>query len=186
MPPGVRSSAALTAADRRAQVVAMRRQRASFEEIGRALGVTRQRAHKIYTQELAKIPATQVEEHRAEQLHLIDDAIQDLLLIARDHSRPRNAVEAWNAVARYIELEARLLDLFPPAKSRVQVITEADVQREIDEICVKLVVEGEWTPEVARANGWSGDAGTGRLALPPGRAAAFGDVIGVDPGGAAA
>lgn len=141
MPTSVRSVQAITAAERRAEVVRLRRSRASFAEIGQALGVSRQRAHKLYVQELAKIPATQVEEHRAEELALIDDAISDLLLLARDHRRPRSAIDAWNAIARHVELEARLPDLFPAAKSRVQVITEENVQREIDRLSAELLTK---------------------------------------------
>jgi hypothetical protein len=179
-----RTGQRIAAAERRAEVVRLRRGRASFDEIGRALGVTKQRAHAIYKKALAEVPRTQVEEHLAEELALIDDAISDLLKLARDHRRPRSAVDAWNAIARYIELEARLLDLFPPAKSRVSVITEEAVQAEIDQICVKFIAEGEWTEVEAKAHGWSGHAGADRRALPPGRRPAFDDVdvIDVDPG----
>lgn len=153
----LRTAQRLTAAEKRAQVVAMRRERASFEEIGRALGVSKQRVHAIYKKALAEIPAGEVEEHRAEQLALIDAAIRDLLPLARDHSRPRSAVESWNAIARYIELEARLLDLFPAVKSRVQVITEDMVQAEIERLSAEITSKGAEIP-----------SGPGTLALPRG------------------
>jgi hypothetical protein len=131
----------LTAAEKRAQVVRMRRSRMSFPEIAQALGVTKQRAHAIYTKALQEIPRTEVEEHRAEQLELIDTAIHDLLKLAYDHSRPRSAIESWNTIARYIELEARLVDAFPPAKSRVSVITEEMVQAEIERLSAEIAEE---------------------------------------------
>ena len=64
----LRTAQRLTAAEKRAQVVAMRRQRAPFEEIGRALGVTKQRSWSIYQRALREIPAAQLEEHVAEEL----------------------------------------------------------------------------------------------------------------------
>ena len=151
----------LTAAEKRAQVVEMRRSRMSFPEIAEVLGASKQRVHAIYKKALAEVPRTQVEEHLAEELQLIDDAIRDLLLIARDHSKPRNSVEAWNTVARYIELEARLLDLFPAAKARVQVITEDVVQAEIDRIQAEIAAHnaGVVMPSVQRP----------MIALPPGQ-----------------
>ena len=141
-----RTPVRLTAAERRSRVVEMRRSRMSFPEIAAALGVTKQRAHAIYTKALAEIPRAQVEEHIAEELQLIDDGIRDLLLLARDHSKPRNAVEAWNAIARFIELEARLLDLFPAAKARVHIITEDMVQAEIDRLSAELAGKGTEVP----------------------------------------
>ena len=126
----------------------MRRSRMSFPEIAQAVGVSKQRVHAIYKKALAEVPRTQVEEHLAEELQLIDDAIRDLLLIAKDHSKPRNVVESWNAIARFIELEARLLDLFPAAKSRVQVITEDVVEAEIARLHAEIaVMDAGDTPE---------------------------------------
>src|ERR1039457_565926 len=62
---------------------------------------------------------------------LIDDAIADLLPIARDHTRPRSAVEAWNAIRGWADRKARLLGLDAPARSKVEVITEEMVDAEI-------------------------------------------------------
>ena len=89
MPDTIRSGQRITAAERRAEVVRLRRSRASFDEIGRALGVSRQRAWSIYQKALGEIPAAQLEEHLAEELALVDDAIADLMPLARDHAPSR-------------------------------------------------------------------------------------------------
>jgi hypothetical protein len=162
VPSSVRSARAVATAERRAQAVEMRRSRASFDEIGQALGVSRQRAWTIYQKALAEIPKPQAEQHLAEELQLIDAGIKDLWLLAHDHRRPRSAIDAWNGIARFIELEARLLDLFPAAKSRVQVITEEDVQREIEHLQAEIAAVG-----AERAHG--GTTGRPLLALPPGQ-----------------
>jgi len=118
----------VTAAERRAQVVALRRRRATFADIGRALGITKQRAHQLYEQALAEIPAQHLEEHRAEELVLIDDAIAALMRIARDSSTtPRTAVEAWTSVKGWAERKARLLGLDAPARHRIDVLDTGGV-----------------------------------------------------------
>src|ERR1035441_3982933 len=117
-PPG--SDQRLSAAERRAEVVRLRRSRLRFDEIGQTLGVTKERAWKIYQEALAAlhapdalpaIPAQDVEEHRAEELMLIDDAIRGLLPIARDRQHTRTAVEAWSAIRGWAERKAKLLGL---------------------------------------------------------------------------
>lgn len=62
------------AAERRAKVVALRRQRLSFEQIGHELGVTRQRAWAIYQDAVASVPVADVELHRLEMLEQLDEA----------------------------------------------------------------------------------------------------------------
>lgn|ERR1035437_3947658 len=119
------------AAERLADVVALRRQRLTQADIARQLGISQQRVSQLYAQALAEVPAAQVAEHRAEELMLIDDAIADLLPIARDHTRPRSAVEAWNAIRGWADRKARLLGLDAPARSKVEVITEEMVDAEI-------------------------------------------------------
>lgn len=130
-PPSTkRATGEITTAERRARVIELRRRRMSFAEIGAELGVSLQRAHAIYRETLAAIPAQHVEEHRAEELVLIDDAIANLLLIARDHDRPRTAVEAWTSIRGWAERKAKLLGLDAPAQVVLTMDTiEAEIRR---------------------------------------------------------
>src|SRR6476659_5227234 len=130
-PPSTKRAAdEITTAERRARVVELRRERKSFAEIGAALGVSVQRAHTIYREALAAIPAQHVEEHRAEELALIDDAINDLLDLARDHSMPRTAVEAWTSIRGWAERKAKLLGLDAPTQVVLTMDTiEAEIRR---------------------------------------------------------
>ena len=132
-----------TAAERRAQVVALRRRRLTFDQIGRAVGITRQNAWKIYQEALAAAPAPHVDEHRAEELMLIDDAIADLLKIARDHGKPRTAVEAWSSIRGWAERKARLLGLDAPA--RFEHLTLDAIDAELRTLKAEM---GELPPEV--------------------------------------
>lgn len=110
----------IDAAERRKQVVAYRRRRMTFAEIGEAMGFSAQRAHKLYTEALAEVPASEVNEHRTEELTLIDDAVADLLLIAQDHRQPRTAVEAWNSIRGWADRKAKLLGLDAPVKVQAE------------------------------------------------------------------
>lgn len=101
----------IEAAERRTQVVAYRRRRMTFAEIGDAMGFSAQRAHQLYKEALAAVPVLEVNEHREEELALIDDAIADLMAIATEHKQPRTAVEAWNGIRGWAERKARLLGL---------------------------------------------------------------------------
>jgi hypothetical protein len=128
VPDTSRSGLRVTAAERRAQVVALRRRRATFDQIGRALGITRQRAWQLYQQALADAPAPHVDEHRAEELVLIDDAIADLMKLARDHNAPRTAVEAWNGIRGWSERKAKLLGLDAPTRFEHLTIDAIDAE----------------------------------------------------------
>ena len=147
--PGVRTAAA----EQRRNVVKLRRQRLSFEEIGSRLGFTRQRAFQIYERALREIPAAEVSQHRAEELALYDDAVRDLLLIARDHRMPRTAVEAWRAILGFCERRAKLLGLDEPQRSAAQVTidstVEADIERMLAELLAMSVVAAEVLPDAA-------------------------------------
>lgn len=122
-------------AERRAHVVELRRRRHTFAEIGTQLGVSAQRAHRIYTEALAAVPAMQVDQHRAEELTLIDDAIADLLTVAKSREQPRTSVEAWNSIRGWAERKAKLLGLDVP--TRVSVDAE-HIGREIAELITAL------------------------------------------------
>jgi hypothetical protein len=123
----------------RTRVVALRRDRLTFDQIGAALGVTKQRAYQLYREVLAEIPAAEVAEHRAEELLLIDDAIADLLPIARDHVRPRTSVEAWRAILGWAERKSRLLGLDMPVRTATQVTIDGEVERDIERLVAELL-----------------------------------------------
>lgn len=101
---------------RRARVVEARRQHLTYAEIGAELGVSLQRAHEIYLEALEAIPAKQVELHRAEAAQLAHAAIDDLLVIARDHKQPRTSVEAWGQVRGWAERLSKIQGTDAPLK----------------------------------------------------------------------
>ena len=118
------------AAERRARVVQLRRRRVSFAEIGRVEGISEQRAWKIYQEALHAIVAPHLAEHRAEELMLVDDAIRDLLPIAREHTKSaRTSVEAWSAIRGWAEHKARILGLNAAVKVEVSDAVDAEIGR---------------------------------------------------------
>jgi hypothetical protein len=99
-------------------VLQLRRRRVPFDDIAKHLGITRDQAYEFYRQAIAALPDTQLAEHRAEELFLADDAVRDLLTIARDHAKPHTSVEAWNAIRGWSELKIRLLGLETPSRQQ--------------------------------------------------------------------
>ncbi len=61
---------------RKAEVMRMRRQGMEFAEIGAVLGVSKQRAHQIYTATLKEIPAEEVALYRAEISERLDELLR--------------------------------------------------------------------------------------------------------------
>lgn len=123
------------AAEKRARVVQMRRARLSFAEIGRREGVTEQRAWQIYQAALKAIPTPAVNEHRAEELILVDDALRALMTITTDKTiSPRTRVEAWNSIRSWAEHKAKLLGLNAPVKVEVTDAIDADIERLVAEL----------------------------------------------------
>jgi hypothetical protein len=130
----------ITAAERRSRIVAMRRLKLTFEDIGNANGVSRQRAHQIYVDALREIPSSELAEHRLEELEFADSAIRGLLPFARDRDRPRTAVDAWATIRTWCEYKARILGLFAPATARLEVVTDDLIEQEISRLETKLGV----------------------------------------------
>jgi hypothetical protein len=114
----------------------MRRARLTFAQIGDRLGISQQRAGQIYRAALSDIPAQQVDEHRAEELELIDTAVNRLMSIAADpETSPRTRVEAWSAIRGWSERKSKLLGLDSPSKH--EVITLDAINAEIEKLAAE-------------------------------------------------
>jgi hypothetical protein len=116
-------------AKRAGRVVELRRQRLGWKQIAETLGCSVGTAWNDYQRMIAEAPAQHVDEHRAEELMLIDDAIADLMGIARDeaHVSARSRIEAWSSIRGWAERKAKLLGLDAPT----QVVTIDKVDQEI-------------------------------------------------------
>ena len=111
-----------------ARIVELRRQRLTWPEIGKQVDLHPSRVRVLYNRALAEIPAQHVDEHRAEELTLIDDATANLMTIALDVKvSHRSRIEAWNSVRAWAERKAKLLGLDAPT----QVVTIDKVDAEI-------------------------------------------------------
>ncbi len=130
-------------AARRARAVELRRARWTFDAIAADLGVSKQRAHELYLSALREVPAANVEQHRAEELALIDDAARELMEIARGPEvGARTRVEAWSVLRSWAERKAKLLGLDAPAPQRVEVITEDAIDAQIRALREELDSDG--------------------------------------------
>lgn len=122
-------------AERMARIVGLRRARASWRDIADELGLSIARVRELYARALVEAPVAEVDEHRAEELVLYDDAVAELLTIARDAAvSARTRVEAWTSIRGWAERKARLLGLDAPT----QVVTLDAVDAEIARLSAEL------------------------------------------------
>jgi len=116
-------------AERRARVVELRRSRLTFDAIGHQLGISSQRAGRIFSDALAALPRHGIDELRVEETELIDHAVNSLMTIATDNTTSARArVEAWAAIRRWAERKARLLGLDAPKTHAVLTLDAIDAQ----------------------------------------------------------
>lgn len=95
------------------EIAQLRRLRASFDDIAGRLGLSRDQVIALYRELLDSATALDTRQHSAEEIALADDAIRDLMAIARNHDpSARTSVEAWNAIRAWSEHKARLTGLF--------------------------------------------------------------------------
>jgi hypothetical protein len=140
------------AARRRAQVVQARLAGASFEEIGRQLGVSDTRAHQLWTDALERTIKEPADRHRALELQRLDQlqlsavrvlrdghvVIQGGKVVADRQGRPYTdhapVLQAINTLLRVAERRARLLGLDAPAKVDAKVDGHVTVDHLDDQI----------------------------------------------------
>ena len=101
----------------------------TFDAIGHQLGISSQRAGRIFSEALAAIPRHGVDELRAEETELIDHAVNSLTSIATDsNTSARTRVEAWSAIRGWAERKARLHGLDAPKTHAVLTLDAIDAQ----------------------------------------------------------
>jgi hypothetical protein len=128
MPARSRGPTAATV-QRRVEVLRLRSQQFTFAEIGQQLGITGQRCGAIYRKVLAERVDLSVDEHRAEQADLIDEAICELRAIANGPKAGlRYKIDSWLAIVRFLERKAKLYGLDEPTKTEVLTITGIDAE----------------------------------------------------------
>lgn len=128
--------------ERLAQIVALRRQRVTQDEIARRLGISQPRVSQLYSKALAMIASPHVEECRAEELALVEDALSDLLRVVRSEGiSARTRVEAWNSARGWAERRAKLLGLDAPDKHEHYTISEID--RQLAEARLEMELAGD-------------------------------------------
>lgn len=123
---------------RRAEVMRLRREGRTFEEIGEQLGVSKQAAHQMYRRTLADIPALEVAEYRAEQAARLDALLAKANeVLAAEHVIVQHGkvvmqdgkpipdhgpvLDAIKAVLDIEQRRAKLLGLDTPVKQQLEV-----------------------------------------------------------------
>lgn len=135
MSPPRRRQLTVAGARRHAEVIRLRGEGLRWAEIGEQLGVSPQRAHRLFRDALAAIPAADVDAYRAQLLHEGDEAVQALRRIVADPSESgRTKVAAIEAWVRWSDRLGRLLGTDAPQRSAVEVITADMVDQEIERL----------------------------------------------------
>jgi hypothetical protein len=101
-------------AENRSQAIALRKDGSTYEEIGKTLGISGQRAHKIVTSELTRIREKTAEETdilRTLELQRLDSLFQTCYKQAQKGNMP-----AVDRCVRIMERRAKLLGLDMPTK----------------------------------------------------------------------
>jgi len=108
----------IQAAERRVQALALRREGATFTEIGEALGINRSAAHKAVSRaldELAQLAEGEVVSLRALELDRLDALQRSIWTQAMDGALP-----AVDRLLRIMERRAKLLGLDAPVKQQTE------------------------------------------------------------------
>lgn len=115
----------LTREERATKVIELRRRGLTFQQIGDRLGVTKQRAHEMYTLVMADEQTEQVSAYRAEQAMRLDALSVEAWNVI-DRNRLVNDEMVLGAILALTKIEerrAKLYGLDAPAKHAVTVDT---------------------------------------------------------------
>jgi hypothetical protein len=104
----------VNADERKRQAIAMRRTGATFEDIGRALGISTQAAHKAVKRALAELAAMTMDE--AASLRALELDRLDRMQAAIWRNVTSGNLSAVDRALRIMERRAKLLGLDAPAK----------------------------------------------------------------------
>lgn len=145
------------------QIYEWRRQRMTFEQIGKALGITRQAAHDSYTRALTHIHKRNQQQdlpdgmtiddlYRLEELDYIDGVLQRYMRLADNNEgkSPRTAVEALNGAHRYLDSLIKLKGINAPLKVQ-HTITNSDLEAELLKVKSELahmVIDSQVVKEI--------------------------------------
>jgi hypothetical protein len=130
----------IAAAERRVKALELRKAGKTYREIGRALGYSEQRAHKLVTAELSRLNAQRVEQ--AKEVTRLELERLDALWAGVWTQAKRGNGAAVDRALSIMQRRARLLGLDAPKQSQV----EAKVNQTVD-----LLGEVEQYAEVLRS-----------------------------------
>lgn len=129
---------------REARIIELREQRVPYRKIAAELGITHTRVIQIFQTARDRIPASRLADLRAEESDLADEAIADLLTIAKNDTinprtghpmvSPHARVEAWNAIRGFSESKRRLFGADAPLRKEITVLTDDVVDAAIKKL----------------------------------------------------
>lgn len=135
MPRGVKAKESLDPSvqeELTASIIEYRRSRVPPPEIAKALDISVAQVNKLYKQALADhaLTAMAIDEHRAEEVELIDAAARELMCIAYDSRQTARArIDALLAIVGVCgKAKRELLGLDAPTRSEIRTIGALDAE----------------------------------------------------------
>lgn len=139
------------------RVLELKREGATFDEIGADLGISRQRAHQLYNEATLSVPAELTEAARSRSEVLADAAIEDLTSIATDPGNSaRERIAAWDSVCRWDQRRARIRGTDMPSRVRAE-LAVAEVEETLAQRAAVSSEQADMFTMLARAAGPSSD-----------------------------
>jgi hypothetical protein len=120
----------VTGATHRLQALRLRKEGYTYDAIGTALGISRQRAHQLVTEELAKLRAEVAEE--ALEVRQLELERLDAMLRILARKVKRADLDAIQTVLKVMERRAKLLGLDAPRQ--FEVLLKREVKALADEL----------------------------------------------------
>jgi hypothetical protein len=111
----------------------------TFAQIGAELGVTRQRAHRIWQTALEKAPAPRIHEYRKEAVQFADQRVQELIALQRQPGTAgRTYAELERQIILWEERKAKVLGIDAPTRKEINVITSDAIDAEIRRLTTEM------------------------------------------------
>lgn len=134
---------------REALICELRSKHVAWRKIAAQVGLSHARCVQIYEEVRDRIPAQRLHDIRMESWELIDDAINNLLEIARDTKVSANArVLAWTEIRQQNESLRKLFGADAPSRKEVTVLTDGVVDAEIRKLNEELAQQDQRLAEI--------------------------------------
>jgi DNA-binding CsgD family transcriptional regulator len=124
-----KAASRLLAAEREQRALQLKLRGCTFEEIGRALGISTVGASKAYHRAFRRIPATEAKRAREEQKLRLDELRKKVWPVIDQSDRPMTIAAMSREIIRIEQREAYLFGLDAPEKLALEHVEDEETRR---------------------------------------------------------